>query len=69
MPYFRIDGVEKSCNEAMVAKNVACFRMLKQLDDGGSHWQFCKVYLINFVGFVYEVRKVYGCYVRLFPEL
>lgn len=69
MPYFCIESVEKSSNEVMVAKNVACFRVLKQLEDGGSDWQFCKVYLINFVGFVYEeVLKIYGCYVRIFPE-
>lgn len=69
MPYFCIESVEKSSNEAMVAKNVACFRVLKQLEDGGSHWQVYKVYLINFVGFVYEVLKIYGCYMRLFLEL
>lgn len=36
MPYFRTESVQKSSNEAMVAKNVACFRVLKQLEDGGS---------------------------------
>lgn len=61
MPYICIESVEKSSNEVMVAKNVAYFRVLKQLEDGGNHWQFCKVYLINFVEFMYEVLKICDC--------
>lgn len=34
MPYFRTESVEKSNNEVIGAKNVACFSVLKQLEDG-----------------------------------
>lgn len=34
MPYFHIESVEKSNNEVMIAKSVACFSVLKQLEDG-----------------------------------
>lgn len=36
MPYFHIENVEKSNNEVMIAKNIACFSVLKQLENGGS---------------------------------
>lgn len=54
-------SVEESNNEVMIAKNAACFSVLKQqLEDGGSVWQFFKVYLTNWI-FLHEILMIGGC--------
>lgn len=55
-----IERLEKSSTEVIIAKNVACSSVLKQLEDGGNKLQSCKVYLTNFVFFLLKVPKILG---------